>query len=143
VFSQERYSKSLGANNGTSLLIREIKARCERANVRQMLFDFVPCLALHIGILCERRNCSASEQPETWRGKNAHRVGSHPQIGGRLLSLNDGGEVTDNTFTSLRTNRVLFRSGTLRLQNEENSGSATARHSTCILRIVIRNLAGL
>ena len=108
VFSQERYSESLGANNRTSLLIREIKTRCERANVRQMLFDFVPCLALHIGILCELRNYSASEQLETWSCKNAHRVGSHPQLGGRLLSLNDGGELRENTFTSLQANKVFF-----------------------------------
>ena len=108
VFSQERYSESLGANNRTSLLIREIKARCERANVRQMLFDFVPCLALHIGILCELRNYSASEQLETWSCKNAHGVGSLPKLGGRLLSLNDGGELRENTFTSLQANKVFF-----------------------------------
>ena len=55
-------SESLGANDGFSFFSCKIDTSCDDANIRQMLFDFVPSLALHLGILCELRACSENNQ---------------------------------------------------------------------------------
>ena len=55
-------SESLGAKGGFFFFSRELDTRCDDANIRQMLFDFVPRLALRLGILCELAGRSQNKQ---------------------------------------------------------------------------------
>ena len=55
-------SESLGAKDGFFFFSCEIDTRCDDANIRQMLFDFVSRLALHLGILCELPGRSQNKQ---------------------------------------------------------------------------------
>jgi hypothetical protein len=68
--------------------MREVWTSRERTYVRQMLFDFVPCLALHFGILCDLGDRSSEQASNSKPGlvRTPTDLG-HPQTVGRLLFL--------------------------------------------------------
>ena len=95
VFPQESDSESLGAQNCLFFLLREVKPRCEHSKVGHMLFNCVPCLALHSRVCRDSVMIPQKQQLESKRVRTPTDWGAIRRLVGVFSHCNAGGELRE------------------------------------------------